>query len=182
MWEDFIAGLAALPGVSSAAASTMNPLSGRDRGVVIAIEGESSASERDRGIHINHVTARYFETMGIRLLAGRAFTPHDRASSLRVTVLNDTAARAYFGGASAIGRKVNFPGQRVEDEYEVVGVVRDTRYENLRTPDERMAYLPIEQSIDPINSAAVAVRGSGDVMRIMPPIRAAVDRPFRAAS
>jgi predicted permease len=174
IWEDFIAGLAVLPGVSSAAASTMAPLSGNDRGVLIAITGGSTASQRDHSIHINHVTARYFKTMGIGVLAGRTFTPHDRASSLRVIVLNDTAARAYFEGASAIGRKVNFPRQRVEDEYEVVGVVRDTRYENLRTPDERMAYLPIEQSIDPITSAVVAVRGAGDVMRLLPPIRAVV--------
>ena len=174
MWEHFIVRVSAQPGVTAAAVSTMNPLSGRDRGVRIAIKGDSPAPERDRGIHINHVTARYFETVGIRLLAGRTFTPDDRASSLRVTVLNDTAARTYFRGATAIGRKVNFPGQRVEDEYEVVGVVRDTRYENLRTPDERMAYLPIEQSIDPITTAAVAVRGAGDVMRLLPPVRVAV--------
>ena len=58
-------------------------------------------------------------------------------------------------------------------EYEVVGVVRDVRYENLRTPDERMAYLPIEQSIDPIAGVVVAVRSRGDMMRLVPSIRKA---------
>ena len=67
---------------------------------------------------------------------------------------------------------MNFPGQWVEDEFEIVGVVADTRYKDLRTPDERMAYLPLEQAIDPITSAAVAVRGPGDVTRLVPSIRA----------
>ena len=67
---------------------------------------------------------------------------------------------------------MNFPGQRVQDEFEIVGVVADTRYKDLRTPDERMAYLPLEQAIDPITSAVVAVRGPGDVTRLAPSIRA----------
>jgi predicted lysophospholipase L1 biosynthesis ABC-type transport system permease subunit len=69
---------------------------------------------------------------------------------------------------------VNFPSQRVEDEFEIVGVVADTRYRDLRTPDSRMAYLPLEQAIDPITSAAAAVRGPGDVTRLAPSIRAIV--------
>ena len=69
---------------------------------------------------------------------------------------------------------MNFPGQRVEDEFEIVGVVADTRYKDLRTPDQRMAYLPLEQAIDPITTAVVAVRGPGDVTRLAPSIRAIV--------
>ena len=69
---------------------------------------------------------------------------------------------------------MNFPGQRVQDEFEIVGVVADTRYQDLRTPDERMAYVPLEQAIDPITNVAVAVRGPGDVTRLAPSIRAIV--------
>ena len=83
------------------------------------------------------MTDGYFETTGIRLLAGRSFTPRDRSGSLRVAILNETAARAFFGAESPLGRKVNFPGQRVQDEFEIVGVVADTRYQDLRTPDKR---------------------------------------------
>ena len=118
------------------------------------------------------MTDGYFETTGIRLLAGRLFTPRDRSGSLRVAILNETAARAFFGDESPLGRKVNFPGQRVQDEFEIVGVVADTRYQDLRTPDERMAYVPLEQAIDPITSAVVVVRGPGDVTRLAPSIRA----------
>jgi hypothetical protein len=93
---------------------------------------------------------------------------------LRVAILNETAARAYFGTASPLGRKINFPGQRVPDQFEIVGVVADARYQDLRTPDSQMAYLPLEQAIDPITSAGVFVRGAGDVMRLVPSIRASV--------
>ena len=122
IWSGFIERVRQVPGVSSAAvAAGMSPLSGRIRGVKIAIDGPAPGPEKDRGIRINQVTDGYFETTGIRLLAGRSFTPRDRSGSLRVAILNETAARAYFGTESPLGRKVNFPGQRVEDR------VRDCR-------------------------------------------------------
>ena len=172
IWRDFIARVHEVPGVSSAAASNMNPLSGWHRGVAIAIHGPSQATDKDRGIGINEVSDRYFETVGIRLLAGRLFTPRDRAGSLPVVILNETAARAFFGAETPLGRKASFPGQRVADELEIVGVVADARYKDLRTPDGRMAYVPLEQAIDPITSALVTVRGEGDVTRLVPTIRA----------
>ena len=52
-------------------------------------------------------------------------------------------------------------------------MVRNVRYENLRTPDERMVYLPIEQSIDRIPGVVLAVRARGDMMRLVPSIRKA---------
>jgi predicted permease len=174
IWSGFIARVREVPGVTSAAVATMNPLSGRDRGVKIAIHGPATGPEKDGGIHINQITDGYFETTGIRLLAGRSFNPGDRSASLRVAILNETAARAYFGVESPLGRKVNFPGQRVEDDFEIVGVVGDARYEGLRTPDERMAYVPLEQSIDPITNAIVVLRGPGEVTRLVPSIRAIV--------
>jgi predicted permease len=146
-------------------------MSGRDRGVLIAVAGAPDRSERDRAIRLNQVTPGYFDTLGIRLLAGRLFTRNDQSNSLKVAVLNDTAARFYFGEANPIGRTVSFPRQRVSDEYEVIGVARDTKYENLRKPAERMVYLPIDQPLDRINGVTVAIRGSMDTRSLVPAIR-----------
>jgi predicted permease len=160
MWGRFVTEVNALPDVSAAAIATLSPLTGRDRGVLVGLVGGPEIAQNLRSIHVNQVTAGYFAAMATRLVAGRPFTAADRAGSPRVAILNESAARAYFGpGSGALGRQVNFPGQLVEDAYEVVGVVRDTRYVNLRTPDERMAYLPLEQSIDPIGNAMLVVRG-----------------------
>ena len=59
--------------------------------------GGAPGPERDHGVHINQVTADFFGVVGIRLLSGRVFAESDRAASLRVAILNETAARAYFG-------------------------------------------------------------------------------------
>jgi predicted permease len=173
MWSGFLERVQAVPGVSSAAAATMNPLSdGWHRGVKIAIHGQALGPEKDRGIGINQVSDGYFATMGIRLVAGRLFTSRDRSDSLRVALLNETAARGFFGAESPLGRTVNFPGQYVEDDFEIVGVVADARYQDLRTPDTRMAYIPLPQAIDPVTDVLVVVRGPGDVTRLVPAIRA----------
>jgi len=162
MWQALVESTSALRGVTSAAVATLSPLVGRDRGVRIAIAGGPPGPERDFGTRVNQVSSNFFTTTGIRLLAGRTFTTDDRSSSLRVAILNETAARGYFGAENPIGRKVNFPGQRVEDEYEIVGVVADAHYANLRTPDGRMVYLPITQAIDPVTSLMLAVRSADD--------------------
>ena len=175
IWRGFMERLRQVPGVSSAGvAAGMSPLSGHIRGVKIAIDGPAPGPEKDRGIRINQVTDGYFETIGIRLLAGRSFTPRDRSGSLPVAILNETAARAFFGTESPLGRRVSFPGQRVADQCEIVGIAADARYQDLRTPDQPMAYVPLEQAIDPITSAVLFVRGAGDVTRLVPSIRASV--------
>jgi predicted permease len=175
MWRGFVERLRQAPGVSSAGvAAGMSPLSGRIRGVKIDIDGPAPGPVKDRGIRINQVTDGYLETVGIRVRAGRSFTPRDRVGSPRVAILNETSARAFFGTESPLGRKVNFPGQRVEDQFEIVGIVADAHYQDLRSADEPMVYVPLEQAIDPITSAGVFVRGAGDVTRLVPSIRTSV--------
>ena len=175
IWRGFMERVHQLPGVSAAGMSSgMSPLSGHIRGVKVAIEGPASGPVRDRGIRLAHITGGYFETTGIRVLSGRSFTDRDQASSLRVAMLNDAAARGFFGTESPLGRRISFPGQRVPDPFEIVGVVADARYQDLRTPDEPMFYVPLEQAIDPITSGVVFVRGAGDVTRLVPSIRASV--------
>jgi predicted permease len=172
IWEELTARVGALPGVTSAAIATLSPLTGRDRGVGIAIQG-ITLPENQRGVHVNQVTSGYFDTLGIPVVSGRGFTPQDRAGSLRVAILNDTAARANFPGVSPLGRRINFPGQRVEDQFEIVGVVRDVRYVSLRRPDEGMAYIPIEQAIDPLTNVMALARSDRDSMLLVPLIRSA---------
>ncbi len=159
-WRALVARVGEVPGVSSAAVATMTPLTGRDRGVNVAIADAPPLSEARRSIHVNHVTPEYFAALRIPLHGGRHFTPADRAGSTRVAILNRTAARTYFGAANPVGRRLSFPGQRVQDAFEIVGVVGDVRYEDARTADERMAYLPLEQAIDPVRSAVVIARAT----------------------
>jgi predicted permease len=150
-----------LPGVLSASWSTMSPLSGRDRGAGIRVAGFVPQGPRDDEIHVVSISPGYFDTFGIRLVAGRQIALRDSAGAQKVVVLNETAARFYFGDANAIGKRVTFakPG---DPGYEVVGIVADVRHDSLRSTPWRFAYLAIPQSIDRINRLALAVRTTGD--------------------
>jgi predicted permease len=88
----------------------------------------------------------YFSTMRIGLVRGRLFTEHDRAGQPKVVVVNETAARRFWGGADPIGRKIALGQGGFQDGAEVVGVVRDVRYGGVDVPPMPDAYLPLLQS------------------------------------
>ena len=170
-WRRMIDPVRALPGVTAASIAVMSPFSRQDRGTNVAVSGREPLSEDDRYIHVNHVTEGFFDALGIPVVAGRAFTGQDRAGAPRVTILNRSAAEAYFAAQNPIGRRVSFPGQPVMEELEVVGVVGDVRYVSTRSRDERMAYIPIEQMIYPVRDALVVARGADGIPPAVAPLR-----------
>jgi putative ABC transport system permease protein len=120
-----------------------------------------------------HVSARYFETIGTRILAGRGITEEDRADSPRVVVVSQNAARALFGGTDPIGRFVS-TGKVFEskDALQVVGVAHDVRFFNPRDPFGFVLYVPLTQ--DPAPVTAVEVRGGSDAARLAGAVRGAL--------
>jgi len=161
-----------MPGVRSATWATMSPMSGRDRGAILDIPGFAARAERDKEVHLAALSPDYFETFGVGLLLGRTFTARDNATVSKVAILNETAARFYFGGASAIGKKVrfaNYPSPNLV--YEIVGVVKDSKHDSLREQPSRFIYLPIPQSVDRINRLALSVRCSGDALTFALPVK-----------
>jgi hypothetical protein len=125
---------------------------------------------------IVHVSARYFETMGIPIVAGRGITEEDRAGARPVAVLGETAAHELFGGGSAVGRLV-------DNSLEVVGVARDVRFANPGDPFGVVLYVPVEQSPAPIT--AVVVRTTGDPAHVAAAVRSSlheVDRDLAVSA
>src|SRR5579872_2596235 len=159
-----------MPGVRSVAWSTMTPLSGRDRGVGIDIPGFAPHAETDKHIHLVSVSPEYFATLGTPMVLGRAFTARDSGTAPSVAIINEAAARFYFGGANPIGRKMKFMKRPVDLVYEIVGVVKDVKHVNLRAQPWRFVYIPILQSIDRINRLALSVRCSRDAMDFAAPV------------
>jgi putative ABC transport system permease protein len=88
----------------------------------------------------------YFSTMRIGLVRGRLFTEHDRVGQPKVVVVNETAAKRFWGGADPIGRKIALGQGGFHDGAEVVGIVRDVRYGGVDVPPMPDAYLPLLQS------------------------------------
>jgi predicted permease len=118
------------------------------------------------------ISPGYLETLGVPVLLGRDFTAGDQGSSLKVAILNETAARFYFGNTNPIGGKVRFTNYPRHDLlYEVVGVVRDTLHDNLRDPASRFIYLPVPQAVEPIRRIGLAARCAGDAARFSEQVR-----------
>jgi predicted permease len=172
MLADILERIRRIPGVRSAGWATMNPISGRDRGAIIELPGFQPRAEADKDIHLAAVSPEYFDTLGVPVLLGRDFGARDHGSAPKVALLNETAARFYFGSANPIGRKVRFTNYPSRDLiYEVVGVVKDIVHDNLRERPSRFIYLPIAQHVDRINRLALAVRCSGEAIAFAAPVR-----------
>jgi putative ABC transport system permease protein len=159
--------LQAIPGAQSAALSGFGPMGGAQH-----TSPFSSAATYGVMTRMVHVSARYFDTTEIPILAGRAFADADRAA---VAVVTETAARALFGGANPVGKLISGsdkfdPSHAVE----VVGVARDVRFASPTEAFSALVFLPLTQSPAPITTALVRV--SGDAGAAAANVRAA----FRA--
>jgi predicted permease len=144
-WGSFERDLAdeirAIPGVRSAATTTHVPLEPGSWTLGIrvgAIDGDSK---------FTWVSPEYFSTMDIPVIKGRGFSQSDTASSPRVALVNETFVRHYLGSVDPIGRTVrtspepNYPAT----VYEIVGVIPDTQYNDLRSETPPIAYAPASQ-------------------------------------
>jgi predicted permease len=103
------------------------------------IAGEPST--QDFTVHQNVVSPGYFEASGISLLRGRHFTELDRAEKVPAAILNEAAARHFFGSANPIGRRIG-PGREGPTNIGVVGVVENAKYLSVREAPIATVYLP----------------------------------------
>ncbi len=164
VWAELLERVRAIPGVRSASLSWLTPLSGRDRGVLISVPG----GEADPYIGQNHVSDGYFETFGIPVLAGRTFARGDRVGAPKVAIINETAAKFYFGGRNPIGVQVQI--RRRTEVFEIVGVVRDAKHLSLREEAPRFIYIPVAQRRDPLRRLTMAIKTSGNPASLAPAV------------
>jgi len=168
----------ALPGVRAASISffTFNQGAWTDP---VSVRGRTPTREDDEEVNHNVVGPRYFATMGIPLLVGRVFGPQDTEKSPKVAVINETMARRFFPDGSPIGRRFGIGDDpKHSDDIEVVGVVKDAKYESLRERMRPAAYYPYTQRIGYYYD--FEVRYSGDPQAIISAVRRAVGEVDRS--
>src|ERR1035437_6858493 len=100
----------ALPGVKSAALAVVQILDGNEWDQTVTVEGYTTYQGEYVDLHMQFISPRFFDTMGIPLLLGRDFTIQDDKGTPKVAIANDTAAMPDLGGANAIGRHVGNGG------------------------------------------------------------------------
>ena len=124
-------------------------------------------------MHVNEVGPDFFETMGIPLLLGRTIQPADTAASPMVAVVNEAFVHKYLEGEPPVGRRAEWNGEP-RGKMEIVGVVKDTRYGELRRDPPPTYYVPYTQYPDHLGSMHFEVRTAGDPRNWLASVRDAV--------
>lgn len=162
--------VAAIPGVERAALTTRLPLQSGGTTTQIVDRYEPRTGTGSVELPFAVVSREYLETMGIPLLAGRGFTVDDRLGSPRVVVVNETAARLYWGGSAPGGR---IRAQSSPDAWRtVVGVVADSKVSSFSEPPTPMIYYSAEQA--GVSAFLVVARTAGDPAALLSPLRVAL--------
>jgi predicted permease len=168
--------VAAIPGVASASFSGMLIFSQSDIGAPFAIPGYQPSSGEPLIARYNSVSPGYFETIGMTIVAGRSFEEQDDAVDARgVTVVNESFARRFLSErpVDAIGRMIVLgAGPNRGKTFEVVGVVHDAKYNNLREAAKPLFFLPYAQMTRSLRS--LQVRTTQPLAAIAGPIRDAL--------
>jgi putative ABC transport system permease protein len=177
--QELVMRLDAIPGVSSATFSGVSPMEGPGAGAFAFAEGHP---EKQTQVSINYVAPTYFETYGTPFLTGRDFSARDQASS-PVAIINEAAARGCFGDENPIGKHITLSHRtstKGESTYEVVGLVRDAKYDDLQQPAPPTIYpdllqqgftgsqLAIRTGIDPAGVASAVRQTEAAVLKTVP--------------
>jgi putative ABC transport system permease protein len=171
-WESFYRTLLervrALPGVESAALSSVTPMSGASApGISFTPQDSTGLPNEQIDLAAFEVGAEYFRTFGIPLRAGRGFSETDRADAPRVAIINEAAVRTFFPDGSAIGEKLPLLG------YTVVGVVPAVLQKAAEANPLPTVYTPIEQAgASPVR--VIALRTTLDPQSFVPALQRVV--------
>ena len=136
--------LAALPGVTAVASARVALLGGDNWGTDLDVEGFRRGPDTDANARLNRVGAGFFRALGEPLLAGREFTDADRAGAPRVAVVNEAFARKFGLGRAAVGKRLT---ERTGGplDVEIVGLVRDAKYNSVRDEVPPVLFTPARQ-------------------------------------
>jgi len=156
LYRQLLERINALPGVHSASLA-FQVFRGGNMGICcISIQGAPPLPEADRRVAGDIVGPKFFETIGTPLLAGRDFNLQDNENAQKVAIINEAAAGYYFSNESPLGRRFVW----LNNEIEIVGVVKDAKHRGLREQTPRMFYIPLFQHGTQPNLLALRTEGN----------------------
>jgi len=174
--RDLLNQIRAVPQVQSVAMSTHVPLDGSSWTLGFNLDDVSGSSK------FTWVSTQYFETMQIPVLSGRDFTDRDTESSPRVALVNQTFVRDYCGEGNPIGRTIrtiaepNYPAAA----YEIVGVVGDTKYADLREPIPPEVFGAAQQYPAEGPWGPIFIRSSAPMSTVIAAVKDTLEREYPA--
>jgi predicted permease len=171
-----------VPGVSTAVASLVTPVSGETWNDNVVVENRPPLSGEAALSNVNIVTPGWFAAYGTRLKAGRDIDVRDTLASTPIVVVNETFVRRFLGGGQAIGQRVRLPGGLKDTSpwMEIVGIVADAIYLSPREAIPPTMYMPLAQRPELPSFVSVTVRvASGAPMLAVRGVAEAIGRVDR---
>jgi predicted permease len=153
--------LAAIPGVSDAAAARVPLMAGDNWGNGVRVEGYPSGPDVDNNSRFNAVGPGYFKTVGNPLIAGREFTIADRLDGPKVVIVNEAFTRKFKLGANAVGKLMTTESKDTKLDTEIIGVAKDAKYSDVKDKVPPVFFAPYKQDKS-IGSIVFYVRTAGD--------------------
>jgi putative ABC transport system permease protein len=163
------------PGVRAAAAVDILPLSGNNASTTVTIEGQPAALPGERpNSNRRVITINYFNTMGMPVLEGRAFTADDATGTTEVAIINETMAARFWPGQSVLGQrfKIGAPENNTNPWLTVVGVVADIKHASVDAEARQEYYRPFAQN--PARGMFVVTRTATDPLEMVAALRGEV--------
>ena len=161
VWTEVEEDISAYPGVTSSSASLPGLFSHNNYYTVASVEGtppRRPSGERDHDVEF-FVKPGFFSTMGMQLLMGRDFGQQDQQNSVKVAIINETMARRLFPNRNPMGQRLTLGGNI---SMEIVGLVKDAKYDSVLSAVPAMIYTPLAQLPFPSQTRFFAVRTAAD--------------------
>ena len=138
---------------------------------------QNSLTDETRTIRNNVVGQDFFAAVGLPIVLGRSFGPQDTEKSQKVAVISESMARLFFPNTSPLGKRFGTDGPSSTEQIEVVGVVKDARYQSLIEELKPIAFYPHSQNVDSLLN--FVVRFSGPANNVVPQIRQTIKQVDR---
>jgi len=162
-YEDLLDRVRRIPGIDSAGVAGTDVLGNGGISYEVVAEG----SDHHTDAYLTVVSSGYLEAIGMHLLAGRSFTTRDNLPHAPKTIIvNEALARLFFGNQNPLGRRL---GLEDVPNAEIIGIVRNAKYRNLREDDHPMCYIPPRQSVG--QAMGLHIRTAIDPLSLVAPIR-----------
>ena len=172
-WDEFkelvLDRVRAIPGVEAAADVKFVPLSGDAGDNQVWLDGR----EEKINPYFNWISTGYFKTLATPLLAGRDFDARDTHTSVKVAIVNEAFVRRLGIREGAISKRFRREATSAEPEtvFEIVGVVKDAKYRDLREDFKPTVFLPMPQQASPEPTQHVLIRSSAPPARLIAPVK-----------
>jgi putative ABC transport system permease protein len=166
------------PGVEQAASASVIQGSGNGWNEAIEIPGENPEEAKKRRIYpwFDRVSAGYFRTMGTPLLVGRDFDERDTPTSPVVAIVNQEFAKKFYGGENPIGKgfRVQVGPGEPQPIFQIVGLVKNSKYQSLREDFKPIAYVADSQNKEPGTGERILVRSTAPLGSLLAAVRRSV--------